>query len=450
MSAKSYLALADDLAEQIRDGTLSAGNRLPPVRSFAYERRIAPSTAARVYAELVRRGLVSGEVGRGTFVRDRAPAPRLGEPGRRDLIDLEFNATAVATGDAAGLAAVAARMLSAHGADVLAASSTAFGTARSRAALAAQVAQAGWRPDPDDILVCGGGRQAIAGAMAALTEPGQPIGVESLTYPMVKAIAQRLGRPLVSLAMDSEGVLPDAVADASRSHGVRVVYLQPALHNPLGITMGAERRALVVERATSHGVVLVEDSVYGFLKPDAPPCLAAFAPGQVVVVDSLSKRGFSGLPLGMLVVASEPLRERIAESLRSGAWLAAPLTVAIGTALAEDGTVTRLQRDKREDASRRQAVVRARLSDWVVEGDPGAYHLWLRLPPPWRAEPFVIEAYRRGVALSPASAFAVGANHAPDAVRLALAVPSLDRLSEAAARIDRVLRLGPMGPSTVE
>ena len=92
MSKSEYLRLADAIAAEIADGKLKPGNRLPPQRDFAYERRIAASTASRVYAELLRRGLVVGEIGRGTFIsgdaRRGVAAPS--EP-RGIRIDLEFN-----------------------------------------------------------------------------------------------------------------------------------------------------------------------------------------------------------------------------------------------------------------------------------------------------------------------------------------------------------------------
>ena len=92
MSKFEYLKLADAVAAEIANGALKPGDRLPPQRSFAYERKIAVSTASRVYTELLRRGLVVGEVGRGTFISGEA---RRGiaattEP-RGARIDLEFN-----------------------------------------------------------------------------------------------------------------------------------------------------------------------------------------------------------------------------------------------------------------------------------------------------------------------------------------------------------------------
>src|SRR5262245_8772141 len=89
---EDYRALADAVAADIAAGRLRPGAKLPPQRRFARQRRIAASTAARVYGELVRRGLAVGEVGRGTFVRAGAPRPEpaLAEPGGA-RVDLELN-----------------------------------------------------------------------------------------------------------------------------------------------------------------------------------------------------------------------------------------------------------------------------------------------------------------------------------------------------------------------
>jgi DNA-binding transcriptional MocR family regulator len=89
MTATQYTALVDELATGIAAGRLKPGDRLPPQRTFAYEKGIAASTAGRVYAELLRRGLVVGEVGRGTFVAGAHPSP--GSIRADGRIDLEFN-----------------------------------------------------------------------------------------------------------------------------------------------------------------------------------------------------------------------------------------------------------------------------------------------------------------------------------------------------------------------
>ncbi|UDF34019.1 UNVERIFIED_ORG: winged helix-turn-helix domain-containing protein [Shinella sp. XGS7] len=94
MPAPRYKQLLDRLASEIRSGALRPGTRLPPLRQLARREGLALVTAGRVYAELAAMGLVSGEVGRGTFVRDASLPPGHGlDLGALapELVDLGFN-----------------------------------------------------------------------------------------------------------------------------------------------------------------------------------------------------------------------------------------------------------------------------------------------------------------------------------------------------------------------
>ncbi|MCP2247432.1 aminotransferase-like domain-containing protein [Lentzea aerocolonigenes] len=412
-----FRRIADAIAADIARGRLRPGERLPPQRAFARRHRIANSTAARVYGELARRGLITGEVGRGTFVRARAAEPALADPGSAP-VDLQLNFP-VLPEQAALLSAGLSTILRP---DVLADAlrpSGVTGTPSARAAAAELLARDEWRPSPEQILFTGNGKQSLAASIAALVPVGGRLGVEALTYPVVRTIAGRLGITLVPLEMDDHGVVPDAV----RTAAVRAVYLQPALHNPLGVTMPAERRAEVVAVLEELDLPLIEDCVYTFLC-DEPP-LAALAPDRTVVVDSLSKRIAPGLTLGF-VVPPAALGDRIAAAARGGGWTAPRFALDVAVHHITDGTAATIQQAKRADATARQRLVAAKLD---VRADPRAYHCWWELPPPWRADTFVAAAAREGIAVTPASAFAVG--KAPNAVRLALASPPLDRLSTA-------------------
>src|SRR5688572_1882217 len=72
-----YKSLAHQIADAITGGILPAGARLPPQRHMAHELKISVQTVSRAYDDLARRGFLSGEAGRGTFVRrlqlDRGP-----------------------------------------------------------------------------------------------------------------------------------------------------------------------------------------------------------------------------------------------------------------------------------------------------------------------------------------------------------------------------------------
>src|SRR6476659_1232816 len=81
----TYVALADALAGDIARGRLNPGDRLPTHRALARALGVTVGTVARAYAEAERRGLVGGEVGRGTFVR---AAFGLGRSDAGSVVDL--------------------------------------------------------------------------------------------------------------------------------------------------------------------------------------------------------------------------------------------------------------------------------------------------------------------------------------------------------------------------
>ncbi|MFD7323124.1 PLP-dependent aminotransferase family protein [Streptomyces sp. NPDC059875] len=458
-----YRRIADRVAERIADGRLRPGDRLPPQRLFARRHRIANSTAIRVYGELARRGLVVGEVGRGTFVRAAPPPPgpalALAEATGLAPVDLQLNYPSVE-----GQAELMARALgSLARSDVLAEATVrpaaAAGTPEARSAAVRILARAGWEPDPDRVLFAGNGRQAIAAAVSALVPPGGALGVEALTYPLVKAVAERLGVRLVPIGIDEEGMRPDALAAAHRAGPLAAVYVQPTLHNPLSLTASSRRRAELAAVLRESELFAIEDTTWAFLVPDAPEPLAAHAPERVVLVDSLSKRLSPGLTVGHLV-APEGRVDDLARALRSGAWTAGGLALAAATRWAADGTVAEVVAAKRADAAARHALVRRHVGAYAIRTSPHAYYCWWELPAPWRAETFVAAAAERGIALTPGTAFAVsgrgggsgpgrgpggGGGGAADAVRIGLASPPPRVLEAALARLAELAEAGPGG-----
>jgi len=415
-----YRLIADELATDIAAGRLKPGDQLPPQRRFARQRGIAGSTAARVYSELVRRGLAVGEVGRGTFVRTgKAVEQALAEPASA-RVDLELNFSVLPGQAALQAVELTAGALAAVGVN---------GTPAAREAAAEGLARTGWTPEPDRILFAGNGRQAIAAAIAALVPTGGRLGVEAITYPVVKAAAARLGVTLVPLPMDADGLIP---AEISKVHAV---YVQPTLHNPLGITMSPRRRDDLSEVLRRQDIYAIEDNIYGFLK-DTPP----LDPSRTILIDSLSKRLASGLTVGF---ATTPLSlvDTMASAVRSGGWTVQRYALHAATTWFTTGVVDRIQAEKRVDARERQEIARARIPS--LQGDPGAYHVWWELPEVWRAETYVAAAARRGIALTPAAAFAVVPGHAPNAVRLALSSPPLDVLAGALDTLASLAREGP-------
>jgi DNA-binding transcriptional MocR family regulator len=447
MTATAYAGLVDEVAAAIAAGRLKPGDRLLPQRAFAYEKGVAASTAGRVYAELLRRGLVVGEVGRGTFVAGSRPSPGAirGEP-RDGRIDLEFNFPTVAAQfelivrSLAGLQRVDA-MRTCMG-------PVTQGRLESARRVAAEFMKtARWQPRPDGFVFTGCGRQSIAAAVSALVPVGGRLGVEAITYATIKNIAARLGVTVVPIAVDGEGIRPDAVATTHRGGALSALYLQPVLHNPIGHSMSAARREEITKLAARLSLFIIEDLVYGFLSDDPP--LAASAAERCIVVDSLSKRIAPGVAVGFLHVPAS-LRERVAATVRAGAWSVSSLALDLGIRLMGDGTAAEIARLKRADARKRQAIVAKCLSGYEIVADPRSYHVWLRLPDGWRSEAFATAAARYGIALTPSNAFTIAPGHAPNAVRLALGLPTHGELRAAGAGLAELLGTHPDAADVTE
>ncbi len=419
-SRGGYAAIADALARDIASGRLPAGARLPTHRELADRLGVAIGTVTRAYAEVERRGLVRGEVGRGTFVGasplKRAAFVPSSQHGS-DVVDLSLNfpIPGLAPDLAGALRTIAKRS---DVADLLRYQPHA-GAARHRAAGAAWAARYGVAAAPEQILVCAGGQHAMLTLFSALAKPGDRVLTESLTYPGMKALAGLLHLTLEGVAIDAGGLAIDALEATLVRTGAKFLYCMPTIQNPTGATLSIERRRAIVELARAHDVVIVEDDVHRFLAPDAPPALAALAPERTYHIAGTSKAIGGGLRVAF-VTAPRDAVEQVERSIWATMWMAAPITAEIASTWIEDGTADRVAAAQRDEAGARQAIAREILGAVAAGNDPRSLHLWLELPDPWRGESFARATLRRGVAVAPAEVFAVGRSHVAHAVRLGL------------------------------
>jgi DNA-binding transcriptional MocR family regulator len=443
-----YKALAQAIDVAIGQGELEPGRKLPPQRDLAYQLGVTVGTVSRAYALAEQRGLVKGEVGRGTFVRTAAPLGSFHNPvmdGDDELIKLTVNSQpddGVKNLTAASLTTLAA---SDPAIGELLAYTPRVGLAPHREVAARWASGVGATFSPDQTLITGGAHQAILTALSGLTRPGDTVLSEHLVYSGIKRVAARIGLRLQGLALDHEGLCPDALEAACRASDARVLILNPTSHNPTTATMSEARRRAIAAIAERYDLILVEDDVYGQLPEDRPPALAALAPERTVYITTASKIVAPNLRFGVLT-APERLFDRLADA-QSDLFLICPaLMAALFTQWMEDGTVAHLIERQRTEAAARQRIAATCLQGVDYRSQPLSYHLWLPLPPPWRSSTFTSATRARGVAVDPAFLFAVGPEREPHAIRISLsAAKTRDRLAHALGVIRDTLTTGPIG-----
>jgi DNA-binding transcriptional MocR family regulator len=436
----AYLQVVEALARDIRAGRLRPGDRLPPQRDLASSLGVTVGTVTRAYQLAARRGLVGGEIGRGTYVR---PLPG---PDDAALLDLSLNALP----PHAHVSELAGRL------EIRAdANRTALldyppraGREEHRAAGADWIARREVRVSPSQVLVTVGAQHALSIALATIVEPGSPMLVEELTYAGIVAAARLLGCPIVPVSLDTAGMRAGALRDAARESGAKAVIIQPSLHNPTGVSMSADRRAGILEVIRSEQLAVVEDDTYGFLTPEFRP-LVADLDGPWCYVTGLSKSLAAGFRTGFLAT-SPSVFDRAEAAMFATAVAASPISAELAVSLIVDGTADRIVAWKRGETRARMAMARRLLPDVPNATHDASPHVWLPLARPWRAAAFVAAARSRGIVLGPTESFLGRPGAVPRAVRISLAPPrTRARLEAALEMLAGIASAAPLPSPTV-
>ncbi|PAW49738.1 GntR family transcriptional regulator [Pseudomonas moraviensis] len=439
MPRSRYKTLVDAYAADIRCGHLAPGTRLPTHRELAAREGLALVTASRVYAELEAMGLVSGETGRGTFVRETSLSPGQGID-QKDvavgMIDLNFNYPSLP--GQADLLRTALRQLALSGdLEALLRYQPHAGRQHERASVARHLQDRGVQADAGQVLIVNGAQQGLAVTLMALLKPGDVIAADALTYSGFKVLAEALHLEVVAIPAGDHGPDLTALDKLCRSRSVRAVYSMPTLHNPLGWVTPIEQREQLVALARRHDLILIEDAAYAFLVDNPPRTLIDLAPERTVYVSGLSKNIATGLRVGFIAapLRNVPALERI---IRATTWNTPGVMTAMACGWLDDGTVTLLEQQKRDDAKARQALAAELLQGLTCIGHPSSYFLWLPLPADVRADQIVVELVHQQISVTTAEPFAVSA-HVPHAIRLALGSVSMDVLRQALITVRKVI-----------
>jgi DNA-binding transcriptional MocR family regulator len=210
-SGPTYRRIADAIKADIGSGRLVRGQQLPTHRALARALGVDLTTITRAYGEARRRGLLDARVGRGSFVSETTARRAVDIP-HRVAIDLSMNVPPHPVE-----AQLEDRIL--HGLEALRQKSglTAFlnyqppgGSDRELEIGAKWMGSRVPHVRPDRLVVFPGTQSILFNLLAYLAKPGDLVLTEALTFPGLKPAAARLGIKLAGVAMDEEGILPDA------------------------------------------------------------------------------------------------------------------------------------------------------------------------------------------------------------------------------------------------
>ncbi|MGE3875253.1 MAG: PLP-dependent aminotransferase family protein [Parvibaculaceae bacterium] len=418
-SGPIYLRVVEALASDIANGRLARGRQLPTHRALARALDIDLTTVTRAYGEARRRGLIEARVGQGTFVSETTARTAANIP-FPVKIDLSMNVPpqpVEANLDmriARGFASIQGK-----------ASFSAFlnyqrpgGSDQDREVAAGWLRARVAAARPERVIIYPGNQTILFNALLSLASPGDVVLTEALTYPGIRAAAAKLGVRLIGVAMDEEGILPDALRSACRRHRPKAVYLTPTQHNPTTATLGVARRSAVADIIGESGIFLIEDDAYGLLEPSVKP-IASLIPERTYLAVGLSKCMAPALRVSILLAPDAAAEQAMRSALQATTQMPPPLMVALVMHWLKTGIADEIVSAIRDEAAGRQRLAGKILKGMSFASRPAAHHLWLSLPGHWSSPGFAAHILRSGLAVVESGAFALE-HPAPRAVRVSL------------------------------
>ncbi len=319
---------------------------------------------------------------------------------------------------------------------------------------------AGWDPlrerlaarhdvDASRIVITSGSLQGFALLAEAIAQQARREGrtarviVEQPTYDRPLLLLERLGIEVVPVPLDWDSGVDVEALDRAMADGADLAYLIPTFQNPAGTTLTQERRIAVIESATRHGVLVLEDDPYGLLHFDepAPPTLfSQRGDAPVAFSGSFSKTVAPGLRVGWLVLppdVAKTVSTLANDTYISASFLAQATIDEYLAAGAFEPNIDRVRLQLRDRRDRIVAALGEHLPGATFSSPQGGYFIWVRLPDGLDARQVAGASGEHGVSFVAGSSFG---DACEPYVRLAFSSPPVDQLDEGVRRFAAACR----------
>jgi DNA-binding transcriptional MocR family regulator len=446
-----YRQLSRHFIDQIETGQLQAGERLPATRELAGQLGLNRTTIAAAYELLESEGWISGEVGRGSFVRARAlgnnrksiswndfipqsgSIRRLGLPAAGPAISFATSRPSEKLFPLEAFRASCEEVLRSPGLSGILQLGSPGGYEPLRQYLLEEARAEGVAGPNDDVMVTNGCQQALDLLCRVLVRPGDPVAVEDPVYPGLKNLFRDAGADLTGITVGQ--------VDSIARHRPKLIVVTPNFQNPTGETLPMPARETILRLS---GAVIIENDIYGALRYEgtALPTLKQLdETGGTILIRSFSKIAFPGLRVGW-VIGPRPLVQRLVEAKQLTDLHTDQFSQAALLQFAKSGRLREHQKKMLSaGAELLQCILRA-CERFLPPGSKysrpqGGMNLWVELPEHLDAADLLARAQAAGVTYLPGRHFEVSRNHS-NALRLSFAGLSKEKIQEGMALLGEV------------
>ena len=353
-----------------RVGRVKPGMRLLPQRDMAQRLELSVGTISKAYAEAEQRGLISGEVGRGTFVQRRRPEARGLGPSEA-TINLALNVPPY-TGEDDVIASVLADIVADGEMSNLLGYLPHQGLRGHREAMAAWLASLGVTVDADQLFITHGGQHALSIALGMVAAPDDTVLTESYTYSGMLALSaqsrlspawRRHGRARTDPGKSRSRLCRDRRARA-------LLHADAANPDRIGDAAGSGGRPSPRSCASTTPTCWRTTPTAICCRRRCRRSRGSF-PSAVSSSSASQSAWRRGLRIAAMI-APEAFRDRSINALRATGWMAVPVMAEVVARLIHNGGLARQAKLKRDKAAVRDAIVRRVLKEWLPAATAGA------------------------------------------------------------------------------
>ncbi|MFC1724716.1 PLP-dependent aminotransferase family protein [candidate division KSB1 bacterium] len=305
----------------------------------------------------------------------------------------------------------------------------------------------------DDIQIVSSSQQAIDLLCKIFINPGDPVVVELPAYTGTIQTMRAFQANFWGLGMDYDGIIPESLEKkidklAESGKKPKFVYLIPDFQNPSGITLTLDRRKKILDIASKHDILIVEDSPYRELrfKGEILPSLYSMdKEGRVVYLKTFSKIFCPGFRLGW-VLGPKPVIEKMIIAKQSTDLCTSAFGQIVTAFYIEAGHLENLVEKAREIYKEKNTVMLDSLDNLMpdIKGlswsrPEGGMFLWVKLPENMDALELFHKAVEKNVAFVIGSAFHFDGS-GKNTLRLNYSYPSVEQIKEGIGRLSELIR----------
>ncbi|WKA58531.1 PLP-dependent aminotransferase family protein [Planococcus shenhongbingii] len=437
-----FSSLASMLEQDIANGFLAPGSKLPPQRELADFLDLNFTTITRAYKVCERKGLIYAITGSGTFVAPNAARSiTISADHTPNRIELGFVTSFEQTN--AHVTDTLQKVAKKSYVEQLLNYNDPTGMPHQKTAALNWMEPLGIYSDPDRVAIVSGAQNALAVTLMALFEPGNRIATDLYTYSNFIELAKLFHIQLVPIIGDQFGMLPGELEKQCSQITVHGIFLMPSCSNPTTITIPDFRKQELAAVIRKHRLILIEDDIHAFLTAgiitDYQQPMFNLLPEQTVYICGTSKSICSGLRVAYMVFGNG-MRDRISQAIFNINVKTSSFDAEVITELILSGKAQEIVLQKKELAEQANDLYFSYFPSAENSGHPLSFYRWLQIDENIGNAEVEAEMEKHGIRVFHSDRFLSGQTTSNKYLRIALSsTGSLDELETGLKIIKQLL-----------